>query len=142
MKRLMSCIAVIVVSSGLLFAQQAKSKVVMGYLSDVMCATSPNGISADGFNLSLNPEKHTAACMKMASCEASGYGIFLKGSDGKYTFTKFDAKGNDLVKAYLKKTKRKDGLIVDATGIMDGKIFRVEKIIEASADMKMPGMKM
>ena len=143
MKRLITTfIAVVVVSTGVSFAQMARGKVVMGYLSDVKCATSPNGIAADGANLATNPEKHTADCMRMASCEASGYGIFVKGSDGKYAFTKFNSKGNDLVKAYLKKTKRKDGLIVDVTGTMEGKILNVEKITEASAGMMMPGMNM
>lgn len=114
-----------------------KSKVVMGYISDVKCAESPNGVSADGFNLKETPEKHTTACMKMPVCEASGYGVFLKGSDGKYSFTKFDKKGNDLVKAFLKKTRKKDGLMMDVTGTFKNGILHVESIKEG-----MPGMKM
>ena len=136
-------IVVVAVSTGALFAQhsmKSMGKVVMGYLSDVKCATSPNGIALDGANLATNPEKHTAACLKMPSCEASGYGIYMKDSGGKYAFMKFDSKGNDLAKAYLKKTKRKDGLIVDVTGTAEGNIYKVEKISEASAGMQMPGM--
>ena len=138
MKKLIQIfIAISVFSAGVLYAQHTMSSVVMGYLSDVKCATSPNGVSADGANLAVSPEKHTAACMKMASCEASGYGVFVKGTNGKYEFMKFDKKGSDLAKAYLKKTRKKDGLIIDVTGKMEGNIFKVEKLTEGSVGMKM-----
>jgi hypothetical protein len=141
MKKIISSVITITfISTGMLFAQHSMSsmgKVVMGYLSDVKCATSPNGVAADGAPLTTAPERHTTACMKMASCEASGYGIFMKGANGKYSFMKFDSKGNELAKAYLKKTKRKDGHIVDVAGTAKGDIYLVESIKEASADMKM-----
>jgi hypothetical protein len=139
-KIFVSVIAMAFISTGMLFAQHSMSsmgKVVMGYLSDVKCATSPNGIAADGTPILTAPEKHTTACMRMAACEASGYGLFMKDSSGKYSFMKFDSKGNERAKAYLKKTKRKDGHIVDVTGTAKGNVYMVESIKEASADMKM-----
>lgn len=135
-------LALFIIASVNAYSQADKAKMVMGYLSDVKCATSPNGISADGFDLSANPEKHTTACLKMKSCEASGYGIFLKSPNGKYTFTKFDSKGNDLAKAYLKKTKRKDGLIIDVMGKLEKSVLKVESIKEATEGMDMGDMKM
>ena len=128
-------------SAGLLFAQ-GKSTVVMGYLTDVKCATAPNGVSADGADMANTPEKHTAACMRMPACEVSGYGVMLKGKNGKYALLKFDQKGTDLAKAYLKKTKRKDGLVLDVKGVIDGVVIKVESVKEASMDMDMGGMKM
>jgi len=102
----------------------------MGYLSDVKCAESNNGISADGFNLKLNPEKHTVKCMKMPPCAMSGYGMFIKGNDGKYSFYRFDKKGAEMSKELLKKTKKKDNVSIHVMGVLKDNIIHVDTLQE------------
>jgi hypothetical protein len=63
-----------------------------------------------------NPDKHSKGCA--LKCADSGYGIVV---DGKYI--PFDSKGNDLAKAALDKTEKKDHLRVTVDGDMkDDKI--------------------
>jgi len=111
-------------------AMKGSSSMFMGYLSDVRCAESNNGVTSDGINLKLHPEKHTVACMKMAPCAMSGYGLFVKGSDGVYSFHRFDKKGIELSKDLLKKTKKKEGVSVHVTGEMKNNIIYVQTIQE------------
>ena len=60
-----------------------------------------------------HPEKHTAGCA--IKCSKSGYGAMI---DGKYV--KFDAKGDKLAAAALKKTAKKDHLSATVVGEMKG----------------------
>jgi len=107
----------------------AMSHVQTGYLSDVMCAK--NGESGGGFDLLKSPEKHTVACMKMPPCVKSGYGIFMKDGAGRYAFFKFDAKGTELAKGLLDKTKKDDNVGIKVTGKLVGDTFMVESLMEA-----------
>lgn len=111
-------------------SMKTNSSMFMGYLSDVRCAESNNGVTSDGINLKLHPEKHTVACMKTAPCAMSGYGMFIKGNDGAYTFHRFDKNGINLSKELLKKTTKKDGISVHVTGVMKDNIIYVESIQE------------
>jgi len=139
MKRLIFIFTVLLFSVSL-FAQMGmdmsgssmkmNNTMFMGYLSDVKCAESNNGVTSDGINLKLHPEKHTVACMKMAPCAMSGYGLFIKGSDGTYSFYRFDKKGTDMAKNLLKKTKKKEGISVHITGEMKNNIINVATIQE------------
>ena len=63
-----------------------------------------------------NPDNHSRGCA--LKCSDSGYGIVV---DKK--FVKFDAKGNDLAKAALEKSEKKNHLRVTVDGEMkDGQI--------------------
>ena len=63
------------------------------------------------------PDEHTKMCATRCG-EKGGFGAII---DGK--FVKFDAKGDELTTAALKKTEKNDHLRADITGEMkDGKI--------------------
>ena len=111
-------------------AMKTDISMFIGYLSDVRCAESNNGVTADGINLKLHPEKHTVECMKMLPCAMSGYGIFVKESNGAYSFYRFDKKGIEYSKNLLKKTKKKDGISIHVTGEKRDNIIYVETIQE------------
>jgi hypothetical protein len=102
----------------------------MGYLSDIMSAETNNGIRRDGVNLKLHPEKHTVELMQSLPSALSGYGLFVKGSDGVYSFYRFDKKGTNLSKDLLKKTKKKSGISVNVTGELKDNIIYVDSIQE------------
>ncbi len=111
-------------------SMKKSSSMFMGYLSDVRSAESNNGVTSDGINLKLHPEKNSAASMKTAPNAMSGYGIFIKGDDGSYNFFRFDKKGITLSKDLLKKTSKKSGISIHVTGEMKDNIVYVESIME------------
>ena len=117
----------VVLSISIHSAAFAKGGQHVGYLSDVMCAN--NKVSAGGFDLITNPEKHTVFCMKMPPCEASGYGIFIKNTQtAKYEFTKFDTKGTEFAKKLLSNTEKKDNVKIQVTRTVDNGVLMVENI--------------
>jgi|GEM_PF-1353082 len=78
-------------------------------LMDAGCATHKEKMD--------KPEEHTKACA-MRCGEKGGYGAIV---DGK--FIKFDAKGDELTTAALKKSEKTDHLKADITGeLKDGKL--------------------
>ena len=99
-----------------------------GYLADVLCATK--GKSPAGVKMFENPEQHRKSCMLMRPCKKSGFGVFVKGEDGKYTYTKFDKKGSKLAEGLLKETKRKKNMSITVTGKMDGDTLMVSNLSE------------
>jgi hypothetical protein len=102
----------------------AASKEFKGYLSDVHCADLGKS-EMGGYDLTMNPEKHTLECMKAEPCMASGYGIFIKGKDGKYVFHKFDKAGSDMAaKNIVEKSKKIDNIKIKVKGTLmkDGTI--------------------
>jgi len=101
-----------------------------GYLSDVMSAELNNGKTADGLDLHTNPEKHKVVNMKSLPSAMSGYGLFIKGSDGKFSFFRFDKRGIDLAKNLLKKTKKTNSVSVNVRGELKDNILYVESIAE------------
>ena len=110
---------------------EVTSQEYTGYLSDVLCGK--NGKDPMGLDLTANPEKHTLGCLQMAPCTKSGFGIFLKGKDGKYVFTPFDKKGSDLAKAQIvDKTKKVDNLLVTVKGTLANGVLTIESITEAT----------
>lgn len=116
------------------FTAEMKSKGIYGYLSDKLCSTTSNGISADGANMKTNPENHTVSCMLVDSCSKSGFGLMIKGKDGMYTFTKFDKNGNEKALTLLKNTKRQNGMYVEVSG----KKIKNEIIVSSIAEKEMP----
>ncbi len=139
MKRLILILTIFIVS-GLGFSLSAmdmsgssmkmNSAMFMGYLSDVMSAETNKGVTVDKIDLKLHPEKLAVAKMKTPPSALSGYGIFVKGTDGKYLFHRFDKKGTDLSKELLKKTSRKEGMSVHVMGELKDNIIYVESIQE------------
>ncbi len=110
--------------------KSGKSVVWSGYLADKLCATTANGISADGANMKTNPENHTVACLLQDPCVKSGYGIMLKGKDGTYSFVKFDKQGDEKALALAKSTKRQNGMYVEVSGKKSKKSIIVSSIVE------------
>lgn len=119
----------VLVMSGSVYSQEMKT--YQGYIADNACYSKKGSISADGANLSVNPEKHTIHCLKMPSCKKSGFGLLIKGPDGIYAFTKLDIKGNKQVKELLKTTKRKNGFFVELTGMEKDGMLMVKTIKES-----------
>lgn len=70
-------------------------------LMDAGCATKKEAMS--------NPDSHTRSCAMQ--CAKNGYGVVV---DGK--FVKFDEKGNELAKAALKNSSKKDHLRATVDG--------------------------
>lgn len=62
------------------------------------------------------PEKHPKACSVMPKCASSGYGIDVQQADGSIRFYRFDPKGEELAKAYLKATQKENNLAVIVEG--------------------------
>ncbi len=118
-------------------AAAASAKTYTGYAADNLCWSAKGHVAADGADLSKNPEKHTVMCLKNPPCAASGYGLLMKGSDGSYSFTKFDAKGNKMMAALLKATKRANGYYVQVKGVMVKNMMKVSDIKEAEPETAM-----
>lgn len=72
--------------------------------------------------VTADPDTHTRACAM--KCEASGFGIIT--ADKK--FIKFDATGNEKMKAELKASEKKDHLRVDVSGDLEGDTLKVSSV--------------
>lgn len=107
------------------------ARIYTGYLVCQSCAGASQGIAADGINVLKHPEKHTVGCLRMPSCIASGYGMFIKKSNGCYTYYKFDKKGSDLAyQCIVRPTKKVDNLLVEVTGKMKNEVIIINDIAE------------
>jgi hypothetical protein len=91
---------------------RAEDKPMTGTLIDNMCGDKKKD-EADA-------AKHTAACAMKESCAASGYQLLV--GDKRY---KFDDKGNELAKAYLKDHKE---MKVTVDGTADGEKLAVTSV--------------
>ena len=107
-------------------AKPAAAQAFQGYLIDVYCTEQQHAL--DGSDVWKEPQKHTVACLKMPICEQSGYGIMSKAKTGKYVFTKFDAKGNELAKEYIAGLKIKDNVLVQVAGTKEKDMIKVTGI--------------
>jgi len=96
-----------------------------GYVVDVKCATEhAKGKPEDIMKFAA---EHTRECALMEECVRSGYGIF---ADGRWF--PFDAKGNELAKALIENTQKKDHIKATVEGTKhEGKIL-VQKLTEAN----------
>ena len=82
-------------------------------LMDAGCSAKKEAMS--------NPDAHTRSCMMQ--CAKNGYGVVV---DGK--FVKFDDKGNELAKAALKNSSRKDHLRATVDGEMKDGVLHVSSL--------------
>lgn len=106
-------------------------RVFSGYLICQACACAPHGMAASGVNVLKNPEKHPVSCLKMPSCVASGFGIFINNPNSGYTYYKFDKKGSALAyQNIVCKTVKMDHLLVEVTGKLQNGIIIVNGIEE------------
>ncbi len=89
-----------------------------GWLGDSDC--SPN---------LEDPTAMSSKCLKCPHCEASGYGISIKQTDGTYKYFKFDENGHKLAKENIvDKTKEKKVPAIIVKGTLDGNIIKVKSI--------------
>jgi hypothetical protein len=96
-----------------------------GYVVDVKCATEHAKEKPE--DIMKFAAEHTRECALKPECVRSGYGIF---ADGQWF--PFDAKGNELAKAMIEKTQKKDHIKATVEGTKhEGKIF-VQKLTEAN----------
>ncbi len=100
-----------------------------GLSADILCVDS--GVAADGADMVNSPEDHTVMCALMKPCIASGYTLLVKNSSSVYDSFPLDAKGNKMNVKYLKKTKKKDNILVDIKGTVKGNTIQVESIMDA-----------
>jgi hypothetical protein len=92
---------------------KAPTTKMTGYVVDASCAKD----MAESPSPMDSAAAHTKKCALQEMCQASGYGLF---SDGKWY--KFDANGDAKATAFIKKTTKKDHLMVDVSGTLkDGK---------------------
>ncbi|OPY58385.1 MAG: Endo-1,4-beta-xylanase A precursor [Pelotomaculum sp. PtaU1.Bin035] len=100
-------------------AMEDKGQVFEGVLIDKHC-----------FSLEADPAAETKMCLQMAACEASGYGVAVKRSDGTYEFYQFDADGHNQAKEILNQTAKSSNIIIVVNGVLDGEVIKVSSISE------------
>lgn len=76
------------------------------------------------------PETDSVECLKMKACEASGYGVAVKQSNGKYIFYQFDDKGHKIAKKILQSTSKENNIVVIAKGEVAGDIIQISELTE------------
>ena len=96
---------------------------LIGVIVDKNCATGK--VPKQGGDLQTAAANESKGCILMKSCVDSGLGLY---SDGKYYL--FDAKGNELGKAALEKSKKDKGAKFKVTGKVTGDKMAVESITE------------
>ena len=106
-----------------LVAMAYDDKAMEGIIVDKNCATGK--VAKQGGDLQTAAANESKGCILMASCVNSGLGLY---SDGKYYL--FDAKGNELGKAALEKSKKDKGAKFKVIGKVTGNTMAVESIAE------------
>lgn len=94
-----------------------------GYVIDKQCADS---VREDSNPISFI-QHHTRDCSLMSNCRALGYCLY---SNGKWL--DFDKKGNELAIKLLQASKKKSGVFSEATGILEGKVLKVQAMKEVA----------
>ena len=105
---------------------KSASHTMKGYLVDKACGTgmakkAPDEAMADA-------AKHEKSCALKESCQNSGFGLMSTG-----VFYKFDDKEDKQALALMKKTKKKNEIMVAVTGTHDGDILKVTSIKEVKS---------
>ena len=98
--------------AAMLYAQDAKSIKVSGYLIDNSCADSAKDLGA-------RAKDHAVSCALMDSCETAGYSVVTE-------------KGNGMAADLLKNTKTKKGVKVAIEGNVTGDTVDVTKLTEVT----------
>ena len=96
---------------------------LVGVIVDKNCATGK--VPKQGGDVQTAAANESKGCILMDSCFKSGLGVY---SDGKYYL--FDAKGNELGKAVLEKSKKDKGAKFKVTGKVTGNTIAVSTIEE------------
>jgi len=96
---------------------------MVGVIVDKNCATGK--VPKQGGDLQTAAANESKGCILMPSCVNSGLGVY---SGGKYY--EFDAKGNELGKAALEKSKKDKGAKFKVTGKVTGNKIEVKAIEE------------
>ena len=113
---------------------KSTSHTMKGYLVDKACGSgmakkAPDEAMADA-------AKHEKSCALKESCQDSGFGLMSAG-----IFYKFDDKGDKHALALMKKTKKKNEIMIAVTGTHDGDILKVTSIKEVKSIGSKKGMK-
>jgi hypothetical protein len=118
LKKFIFSLTAIFALSLVVMAQDGKTTIT-GYIVDKACATGKVAKQADQQAAAANESRN---CVLMEGCVKSGLGAY---SEGKYI--EFDAKGVELAKAALEKSKKAKGAKFQVTGKMtEGKLAVAE----------------
>ena len=112
-----------IMALSLVVMAQEKDKLV-GFIVDKACATGKVAKQSDPQAAAAN---ETKGCILMEGCLKSGLGVY---SGGKYY--QFDAKGNELGKAALEKSKKDKGAKFEVTGKVTGDTIAVTEVKEVT----------
>jgi hypothetical protein len=108
----------------------AGPQTLTGYLMCQNCGLKGK-CEMNNADLTTHPEKYTLKCAKMPDCIASGYGVAVKQSNGKYKFYSFDSNGSILaLDGIIFRTKRADNLLVQVRCTVKGDRIAVESVTE------------
>jgi hypothetical protein len=107
----------LLVLAGFTVSGAAQGETLKGTLMDVAC--SSHHASEAGYT-----ESHDKKCLLMDACVKSGYSLVT--ADKKVL--KFDAKGNDMALALIKKTEREKDWKVSVAGTVTGDTITVSSI--------------
>ena len=105
-----------------LYAQDAKTVKIEGYIIDNACAA---GHVKDA-NFGERVKKHSTSCALSPNCSESGYVVYT--ADAK--IYKLDQAGNKSAEELLKETDTKMGAQVSVEGTMEGDTIKVTRITE------------
>lgn len=94
-----------------------------GYVIDRQCA----GAVRKDSDASSFVQRHSKDCSLMAHCQSVGYCLYSRGK-----WLDLDKKGNGLAIKLLQATKRKYGLYVEAAGVVNGSVLKVQSLKEIS----------
>ena len=107
------------------YAQEAaKTVTVKGYLTDNMCAGSPD----EDKDFAADAKEHSVGCARMSHCVTSGYAV----AEGRKLY-KLDDAGNKLASKVFKTTKLGRGVMVEVEGTVDGTTLHATKLVEVAA---------
>jgi len=120
-KQLFQCLIALLFAVSFVYARENVK--LTGYVVDVKCAAEHAKDRPEG--AMKFAAEHTRECALKEECVKSGYGVY---ADGKWY--PFDTKGNELAKALLEKTRKKDHVKVSVTGIKRGGKILVQQLTE------------
>ena len=105
---------------------KSSSHTMKGYLVDNACGTGMAKKAPD--EAMAEAAKHEKSCALKEGCQDSGFGLMSEG-----VFYKFDDNGAKKALALMKKTKKKNEIMVAVVGNHDGDILKVTSIKEVKS---------
>ena len=122
MNRKLLAVSLLIALAAVLYAQKKDVKLT-GNLIDNMCAAHHVNDKDFGDRVA----NHTTSCALMASCKASGFGLYV---DKK--FYKLDDAGSKLALDVLASTQTEKGVRVAVEGTLEGDTIQVTKLTEVT----------